>query len=102
METIFDYNPTEEELDEIFCSREDYEAQPDELISSLFSMRKKENYIKDITVGAPNEEATLDAAMLDIVKLIWIRDGREAAKKYARRIKDPIRRFSKLNLLGGF
>ena len=113
METIFDYNPTEEELDELFFSRKDYEewmredGETDkEAIEYMYSLRKKENYIRDNSEGAPNEDAIRDSAMRKIVSLIWMRNGcedhDEQAKEYARKIKDPIMRSSALNLIGGF
>ena len=101
METIFDYNPTEEELDVLIYSREDYEAEPRELNSSLFSMRNKEIYIREITEGDSYQEAQ-DYAMGQIVTLIGMREGVKKAKEYARKIKNPLRRATELNLLGGF
>ena len=102
LETIFDYNPTEEELDILICSREDYEAQPDEYFSRQFSLRKKENYIADLIKDAPNEDAIHDSAMSDLFSLFWMREGKNKAREYAYKIKDPQYRMDKLNLLGGF
>lgn len=102
METIFDHNPTEQELDVLFASREDYNAEPSGVIAYSFSLRQKENYLKYITEDAPSKDATRDAALSKLTCLFLMREGVEKAKEYVDRIKDPLIRIDWINLLGGF
>lgn len=102
METIFDHNLTEEELDHFFASEEEYKTEPYGIIAYSHSLRKKENYMRHIIDGAPNTDATHDAAMNNLFSLFWMREGKDKAREYAYKIKDPQYRMDKLNLLGGF
>jgi hypothetical protein len=105
IETIFDHNPTEEELDELFISREDYESDPDdEFMRDEFARRTKEGYLKDMFEEIPGftVKAAHDSINRDLSALYFNRRDMKKAYKYARRMKDPQRKQDRLNLLGGF
>ena len=45
METIFDYNPTEEELDVLYISYDEYNEEPDNiLLKEIYECRTKEGF----------------------------------------------------------
>ncbi|MDR2118773.1 MAG: hypothetical protein LBP25_04505 [Tannerellaceae bacterium] len=105
IETIFDYNPTEEELDEFFASQEAIEEEPDsELLLDSFACRTREGYLKDMFEEIPGfkEDAARDMIKRDLSKLFEYRKDMESAYKYAHQITDPEYRQSRLNMLGGF
>ncbi|MDR2765125.1 MAG: hypothetical protein LBB90_08860 [Tannerella sp.] len=105
VETIFDHNPTEEELDEFFISREDYESDPDdEFLRDEFARRTKEWYLKDMFEEIPGFTVSKACDMIkwDLSELYEYRKDMKKAYKYARQIKNPQRRQDRLNFLGGF
>jgi hypothetical protein len=102
-ETIFDYNPTEEELDYILCPQQYYKEDPtDEYFAYYYSLRQKENYIKRCEDGAPNDEAIHDAALNDIVYMIAWRGDEKKVRELIERFHDRRITQNFYNLLGNF
>ncbi|MDR1600939.1 MAG: hypothetical protein LBS42_00725 [Tannerella sp.] len=85
IETIFDHNITEEELDEFFSDPED-------------PYRTKEGYLSEML----SEKPSYDSIKWHIARLYWYRKDMKKAYKYTYEIEDPQYRQDNLNLLGGF
>jgi hypothetical protein len=85
VETIFDHNITEKELDEFFSDPED-------------PWRTKEGYLRDML----DDEPAYDTIKWHISRLYFDRKDIKKAYKYANKIIDQQYRQDKLNLLGGF
>ncbi|MDR2474506.1 MAG: hypothetical protein LBD45_01485 [Bacteroidales bacterium] len=102
-ETIFDYNPTEEELDYMFGEKSEYEKNPDdEFWAFNYSLRQKENYLKNNEEGAPSKEAMKDAALIEIVKLIAWRGDEKKVRELIELFHDRRITQNYYNLLGDF
>jgi hypothetical protein len=90
IETIFDHNVTEKELDILPINRK---------------FRTKESYLNSIFEEIPEGliiDNVYDSIKYSLSMLYWNRKNIEMAYKYARQIKDPQYRQDILNLLGGF
>ncbi|MDR0755021.1 MAG: hypothetical protein LBF04_06500 [Prevotellaceae bacterium] len=85
IETIFDHNITEKELDDFFSDPED-------------PYRTREGYLMNMLDGKP----AYDTIKWDLSALYSNRRDMKKAYKYAEQIKDPQYRQDRLNLLGGF
>ncbi|MDR2764423.1 MAG: hypothetical protein LBB90_05270 [Tannerella sp.] len=88
VETIFDHNITEKELDDFFSDPKD-------------PWRTREGYIKDL-IEDESVPPDYDTLKMHISSLYFNRRDMKKAYKYALQMKDPQRRQDKLNLLGGF
>jgi hypothetical protein len=101
-ETIFDYNPTEEELDYMFCSKKDADEDGSEAMKWEYSLRYKENYLKFNEEGAPSETAIKDEALKDIVYMIAWRGDENKVRELIERFHDRTITQNFYNLLGNF
>ncbi|MDR1553220.1 MAG: hypothetical protein LBS69_07145 [Prevotellaceae bacterium] len=86
IETIFDHDITDKELDEFFSNPDD-------------PWHTKEGYYRDLI---EDESPDIDTVKIHLAELYEQRKDMKKAYKYAYQMKDKQRRQDLLNLLGGF